>query len=108
MFLAFLAGCTTAAFPHARKTSLDFLEDGKTAKEMVTAKLGQSFITFDAERIISYRLGKTREGYFVLARSIPTVPTGPAWLSGSEGKFNLILIFNENGILQRHSLVPID
>ena len=107
--LFLVAGCAAVAFQRAPKTSLDFLEDGKTTKEDVLLKLGPSFATFEGQRIISYRLAKSREGYLVMERTTnPNVPGGPAWLSGLEGKFNLMLIFDEHAILQRHSLVPID
>ena len=106
MLLAFVAGCATAASRHASKTSLDFLEDGKTTKEAVILKLGPPPGTFEGEKIISYRLGKTKEGYFVSDRvADPYVP--PVWFSGIEGKFSLVLIFDENQILQKHSLVQI-
>jgi hypothetical protein len=66
--LVLLAGCAAkmmALPPNVSKTSLDFLEDGKTTKEAVILKLGPPFGTFEGERIISYRIGKTHDGYFV-------------------------------------------
>ena len=85
------------------------MQDGQTTKKEVILKLGPYFATFEGERIISYRLGKTRDGYLVIERiPNPNVPSGPAWLGGLEGKFNLMLVFDEHAILQKHSLVPID
>ena len=107
MLLALLAGCS-AAVRQSSKTSLEFLEYGKTTKDMVRSKLGPPTGTFEGDRIISYRLGKTKEGYFVSDRvAYPYEPVAPAWLSGIEGKFSLVLIFDENQILQKHSLVQV-
>lgn len=108
MLLALLAGCS-AAVRQMSKTSLEFLEDGKTTKDMMILKLGPPSGTFEGEKILSYRLGKTRDGYFVIDRVVyPNVYYGSVWLSGLEGKFDLMLVFDMNEVLQKHSLVPID
>ena len=110
-------GCfvLTNAFIQPNTTSLEFLKDGETTKDTVILRLGSSFVTFEEQRILSYRLGKTREGYFALARSgqpassfAVNEPAGPGWLGGLEGKWNLILVFDEIGILRKHALKPID
>ena len=105
MLLALLAGCS-AAFRQSSKTSLEFLEYGKTTKAMVLLKLGPPTGAFEGERILSYRLGKRKEGYFVLEQ-IP----GPFVLVGSNaelrGIFHLVLVFDEHGVLQKHSLIQI-
>ena len=109
MLLVLLASCAIHASRQRNTVSLDFLEAGKTTKKAVILKLGYSFATFEEEQIISYRLGKIRDGYIVIERTAdPNVPGGPAWLGGLEGKFNLMLVFDDHAILQRHSLVPID
>lgn len=117
MCCVFCTGCfvLTNAFIKPDTTSLEFLKDGETTKETVILRLGSSFVTFEEQRILSYRLGKTREGYFALARSgqpasrlAVNEPAGPGWLSGLEGKWNLILVFDEMGILRKHALKPID
>ena len=78
MLLVLLAGCATAASRYASKTSLDFLEDGNT-KEAVILKLGPPTSTFEGDRIISYRLEKAKEGYFVSERvADPYAPEAPA------------------------------
>lgn len=117
MVCACCSGCfvLTNAFIQPSTTSLDFLEDGKTTKGVVILRLGSSFLAFENQRILSYRLGKTREGYFALDRSLQPAsslavnePVGPAWLGGLEGKWNLILVFDETGILRKHALKPVD
>jgi hypothetical protein len=91
---------------YASKTSLDFLEDGKTTKEAVILKLGPPSGTFEGEKIVTYRLGKTQEGYFVSDRlAYPYTQETPIWLRDIEGLFSLVLVFDEHQILQKHSLV---
>lgn len=108
LLLVLLAGCWTMASRQASKTSLDFLEDGKTTKEMVVSKLGPPTGTFEGDRIISYRLEKTKEGYFVAELRARASTQGiPAGLSGSEGQYSLVLVFDENHVLQKHSLVRV-
>jgi hypothetical protein len=85
---------------------LDFLEDGKTTMEAVILKFGPPSGTFEGEKIVSYRLEKTKEGYFVSERETdPYAP--PIWFSGIEGKFSLVLVFDESHVLQKHSLVQV-
>ncbi len=101
-------GCAASVSRQANKTLLDFLEDGKTTKEMVILKLGAPSGTFEGERIISYRLGRTREGYFVLDQIAEArVQKDPALYSGIISTFSLVLIFDESNILQKHSAVQI-
>jgi hypothetical protein len=109
MILAQMTGCTTAAMRQASKTSLEFLQDGHTSKEEVILKLGPPLRKIEWETILFYRLGKTKEGYVVLAPGDPLYnPGGSTWLSGIEGKFSLVLVFDNTEVLQKHSVVPID
>lgn len=130
-----VSGCFILTNPSAQHstTTLEFLEGGKTTKETVILKLGPWFISFDQEQIISYRLAKTKGGYFALERVPPR--THPSWRLGKgeneslvvveqvpiehtsrerptdfgiEGTFDLILQFDGHGVLQQHSLLPID
>jgi hypothetical protein len=95
-------------FFRSKRTHLEFLEDGKATKEMVLAALGPPFTVLEGERIFSYWLGETKEGYIVLDRAaIAAPPEVPIWLREIEGKFSLVLVFDENGVLRKHSLVPV-
>jgi len=106
--LLLLTSCSSAYSRQADKTLLDFLEDGKTTKEMVILKLGAPSGVFEQERIISYHLGKTKDGYFVLDRIAEGRLEKEPWLHlVIEGTFSLVLIFDENNILQKHSPVQI-
>jgi hypothetical protein len=107
--LLLMAGCASSFSRQANKTLLDFLEDGKTTKEeVVFSRLGAPYSTFEGERIISYRLGKITEGYFVLGHIIEAkMQKDPTLYIGISGIFSLVLIFDENNVLQKHALVQI-
>jgi len=98
LLLPVLAGCATTSMI-ADKTLLDFLENGKTSKQMVILKLGQPSGTFEGEKIVTYRMGSDEKGYLLLDRQ-----AGAPW-TGT--KFSLVLIFDENNVLQKHSMVPV-
>jgi hypothetical protein len=106
LLLLLLAGCATTRSPaggSVEKTFLEFLEDGKTTRQMVILKLGQPSATFEGERILTYRIGSDENGYFVLDRH-------PDWLvryDWTGTKFSLVLIFDEHDVLQKHSMVPV-
>ena len=103
LLLPLLAGCATTSL-HADKTLLEFLEDGKTSKQMVILKLGQPSGTFEMEKIVTYRIGRENEkGYFMLDRQ-GGAPVPGGWTGA---KFSLVLIFDEHHVLQKHSLVPV-
>lgn len=95
-------------FFRSKRTHLEFLEDGKATKEMVLVALGPPFSMLEGEKIFSYWLGETKEGYVVLDRAaIAAPPEVPIWRREIEGKFSLVLIFDENGVLRKHSLVSV-
>lgn len=99
---ALLAGCATTG-PPSSKTLLDFLKDGVTTKEEVLLQLGQASGAFESERILTYRIGKDDAGYFLLDRLNRTDQRG-TWAMSSH---SLVLVFDENNTLRRHSLVPV-
>ena len=106
LLLPLLASCATTSLPAekiAEKAFLEFLEDGKASKQMVILKLGQPSGTFERERILTYRIGKDETGYFMLDRQ----SGAPARYGWTETKFSLVLIFDENNVLQKHSMVPV-
>jgi hypothetical protein len=111
--LLLLAGCATSVSRQANKTLLDFLEDGKTTREMVGLKLGPPRYgvwpgTIEGEKTIFYRLGRTNEGYFILdPKTEEYMQMGIAWLIKVEGPFSLVLIFDGKNVLKNHSLVQV-
>jgi hypothetical protein len=99
-----LLGCATprSGGPVPDKGLLDFLEDGKTTKQMVFEKLGQPSGTYENGRILTYRIGNEEgEGYYIIG-------AGPSQtMLFIKSKYSLVLIFNDVGILERHSLVSV-
>ena len=98
LLLVLLAGCATPQRA-ADEALLDFLENGKITKEIVVLKLGHPSTTFfEKENTIFYRVGHEKgRGYFVLDQSI-------GWY---ETKFSLVLIFDNENVLRKHSLVKV-
>lgn len=73
---------------------LPFLEDGKTTREEVKAKLHDPGMEYEDGRIWTYRLRLEEEGAerIVVSKSLI-------------GHYTLVLVFDERNILKRHSLV---
>lgn len=131
--LVLFIGCAPAHLSpvqesEVKQTLLSFLEDGKTTKEEVLLRLGIPSAQFEGERILTYRLRfeyysegdetkdtggvvrKVRKEMVVIAREIdPNDPRLSQW--GGERPtidyLNLILVFDEHHVLQRHSLLRV-
>ena len=83
---------------------LDFLADGKTTRQQVLTKLGQPSGKFEAERILTYQLAaipKSGAYYVVERRTHPSGWPNPA-------KYSLVLVFDDHGVLQKHSKVEVN
>ena len=101
-----LVGCATAPPLKGRADLLDFLADGKTSREEVALKLGQPSGKFERENILTYRLGfePKNKGYYVVEREAQ--PGGwPTWV---RAKYSLVLVFDDAGVLRKHSLVEVN
>lgn len=112
VLLVLLAGCATATTTRSPGESLlDFLEDGKTSREMVIRRLGGPARTFEGGRILTYRMAERKTGQYY-PRKLDFVrdevgkpsSTRPNW-DGTT--FSLVLIFDERNVLQKHSLVQV-
>jgi hypothetical protein len=102
-----LAGCATTPPPlKGRPDLLTFLSDGKTTRSEAIIALGQPSGRFEAEKILTYRLGFERRnnGYYIVERETTT----NGWPTWSATKFSLVLVFDDAGILQKHSLVEVN
>jgi hypothetical protein len=84
---------------------LDFLADGRTTRAEVLLRLGEPSATFEGERILTYRIGRSREGErWVHARELLAGrPRG----SGVVGQESLVLVFAADGRLEKHALVAV-
>lgn len=97
---ALLAACASA--PPVKHDSLAFLESGHVSRDDVRAHLGASATAFEHGQVLAYRLRRTGDGYDVV------VPKNNSNGLGWEGvDYDLVLAFDNNGILQEHSLVAI-
>lgn len=92
---AFLAGCVSV--PVGQGDLLDFIHDGQTTKEDVLLKLGEPNALYEESRILTYRLSQDEKGWILLG---PTKGWGEAFV-------NLVLVFDAQGVLRRHSQVKV-
>lgn len=99
-----LVGCATTQIK-GRADLLEFLVDGKTTKEEAMIKLGQPAGEFEKEKIFTYRLGfnSRNGGYYVVEREFDSFGE-PVWI---KSKYSLVLIFDGQNILRKHSLVEV-
>jgi len=88
-----------------RADLLNFLADGKTTKEEVLVQLGQPSGKFEQEKILTYQLGyeSGNNGYYVVERE-SSWNNEPVWLNT---QYSLVLVFDGQNILRRHSLVEV-
>jgi hypothetical protein len=102
-----LAGCATTPPPlKGSPDLLNFLADGKTTQTEAIITLGQPSGRFEAEKILTYRLGfePRNNGYYIVERET-TTNGWPTWMAA---KFSLVLVFDDAGILKKHSLVKVN
>ena len=112
--LTLLTGCS-AVLRQSSKTSLEFLGNGTTTKDMVLSRLGPPAKVLVGETIFTHHLAKTTDGYFVLEQRPKRERKSDfnAWLDdlsaelfgGIKGEFHLVLAFDEHDVLQQHSLL---
>jgi hypothetical protein len=90
-----LVACASA--PVGQQDLLTFLQEGQTSRQEVYLALGEPSAVFEGERILTYRLGQDKGGYFLLQQ-------GP----GFQGvNYSLVLVFDDTGQLARHALVEV-
>ncbi|MCU0975883.1 MAG: hypothetical protein MUC71_06155 [Steroidobacteraceae bacterium] len=93
--LLLLGAC--ASTPAGQPDLLAFIEDGRTTREQALLALGEPSATYEEGRILAFRLGSDKGGYFLLEKQ-------PGFLSVT---YSLMLAFDEAGLLRRHSLVAL-
>jgi hypothetical protein len=81
-----------------RADLLDFLQDGRSSREDVYLKFGPPAREFEKGRIVSWRLGKDEAGYLLVSSA------GAGWYGA---RYELVVVFAANDIVQRHSIVEI-
>jgi hypothetical protein len=92
-----LAGCTST--PPSRSVDLKFLEHAPVTREQVAGQLGPASDSFEADRVLTYRLRQSNADYYIVA-----LTKNQGW----EGvNYDLVLAFDESGVLSQHRMVPI-
>ncbi len=100
------AQATRPADPETSRRWLGYLQDGKTTKEEALLKLGLPSAQFEGERILSWRLMlHASDGLVPVAREVD--PFDPRMAQWREAEYNLILVFDQRNVMQRHSLIKI-
>jgi hypothetical protein len=110
--LAIVAFLVVAIGCHAHRTEpvghgesepavLNFLQDGATTRNAVRERLGEPSGRFEDNRILTYRLN-TR--YEVVPGTLYPGSTSTEW---RKERYSLVLIFGDDGVLERHRLIRI-
>jgi hypothetical protein len=98
-------GCTSTKF-EGRQVLPDSLADGQTTREDVLLTLGQPSARFESDRILTYRLvyNPNSKGFSIVQRD-PAIQMG--WSTWSTADHSLVLVFDGEGVLRRHSFVKV-
>jgi hypothetical protein len=86
-----------ATTPFGEPDLLDFILDGQTTREDATMHLGAPSASYESERILTYRLGKDKGGFYPVAKR----------QGFYDVEYSLVLAFDDAGVLTRHSLVAL-
>jgi len=90
--------CATVDKPSPDPHLLNFLREGQTKREDIALRFGPPSRTLEQERVLFYRLGQNQKGYFIREARYEN------W---AEVRHSLVLVLDEQGVLQKHSLVPL-
>jgi len=90
-----LGGCMTVKKLDSSESSKyeGFIHDGKTTKQEVQDRLGSAQSTYENERIIVYHLVTNENGRMILKDG------------RKETCYACVLVFNNNNVVERHSLI---
>lgn len=109
VIVSLLAACATptvkpvapASLPEIRL--LAFLRDDETTREQVLLRLGVPTAQLEGDRILMYQLNADAKGRWYLSAPEWDASTGMrTWRTGTS---SLVLVFDDAGVLHRHSLV---
>ena len=102
-----VGGCATTPPPlKGNPDLLNFLSDGRTTRTEALIALGQPSGRFEVEKILTFRLGfePRNSGYYLVERET----TANGWPTWTAAKFSLVLVFDDAGILRKHSIVEVN
>ena len=94
----FISGCATVNTPSHDPGLLEFLKDGQTTRQEILLRLGAPSRTMENERVLFYRLGQDGKGYFI--RDL----VHDHW---ADVRYSLVLVLDDRGVLEKHSLVNV-
>lgn len=103
--VVYLASCDSvsltacASTPDADRELLAFLDRGPVTRADVNHHLGSSYTSYEGSRVIAYRIGEKGSGYYVLP-----LQKNNGWKGV---KYDLVLLFDDQGTLQQHRLIAI-
>lgn len=107
--IVILTGCATPRVQTAdtkllfSSELLGFIRDGITTREEVVLKLGIPSAQFEGEKILTYQLRADQAGkWHLVAPQINRITGFREW---REETCSLVLVFGEDGVLRKHSLV---
>ncbi len=87
-----------------RTAAFAFLQDGRTTREEVLLRLGTPSARFQEARILSYTYVSPEPGWFIrVGRNWG--PSSPRPAFHARAVHDLVLAFDEAGVLRRHALV---
>jgi len=102
----------SCATPHVQTTDtqllfnselLGFIQDSITTREEVLLRLGNPSARFEGEKILTYNLHADQKGKWHLVAPQINLTTG--FRTWSVGTCSLVLVFGDDGVLRKHSLV---
>jgi outer membrane protein assembly factor BamE (lipoprotein component of BamABCDE complex) len=82
---------------------LGFIQDGITTREEVVLKLGIPSAQFEGEKILTYQLRADQAGKWHLVT--PRINAATGLREWREETCSLVLVFDGDGVLRKHSLV---
>ena len=109
ILIIIIAGCSK---PHIKPINnqlllnselIGFIRDGITTREEVLLRLGVPSAQFEGEKILTYQLHVDQEGKWQLVA--PKINEFSNLREWQKGTYSLVLVFNSDGVLRKHSLV---
>jgi hypothetical protein len=112
LILLFLSGCAETKLQTVDDSilqqQLSLLGDGKTTKQDILLRFGIPSAQFEGERILTYRLryNQKENRFEVVSREVDR--RDPRFAEWMQTEYNLVLVFDEKHILQKHSMLRIN
>lgn len=112
MIILIVSGCAETRLQTVDDSTLQqqliFLEDGRTTKREILLKFGIPSAQFEGERILTYRLRYNKEQNRFDAVSRESDQRDPRFSEWIQTEYNLVLVFDEKHVLEKHSMLRIN